>query len=803
MKRVKRLIAGLMTAALLLGLAVLPAAADTSAFPDINDQQVAEAAETLRLLGVVDGTGSGFNPGGNLSRAEFCKMAVEIMGRGDEEPAQRNRTIFLDVGPTYWARGYINLASTITVGGSTSGSSGKEEGGTTTAGDRLVSGVGNGNFEPNRSVTFGEAVTILCRILGYGNSDVSTGYNWYDGYLAVGKSSGLTKDLNLSGADVISRGQAAVLFNSLLYTKPKGSGSVYLVANLGGKLEDAGVVLDADATASDGSAGAIKTTTETYKTDRVGFPDGLEGRKGKAVLDKDGKLIAFQVDDTMTSRTVGVLSATATSITTSGDEKLDVKLDTVAYKDGETKTYKDVYLDMGAGTQVTLWYAASGKLEYLFFGGVSDDRSAMVAKNKPNGTVNPFAALAGGESYTLYKNGVAATPADIRQYDVATYDAATHSMNVSDLRLTGMYENAYPSPDTPLTIKMMGHEFTVLSSATADLTSFKVGQTITLLLTSDLQVAGAVSTAAARGNAVGVAQMSGTTATVKLFNGLEVKGDTSMSEQSAQQIQGQLVNVSSYKVGQLSLSRLSGSGATGTLDVAARTLGGTALAPNVKMYEKVGNGKAYEITFDQLTCQSVPSGKILYADKDYAGRYSTLVFDDVTGDQYIYGFLTTGRKETGSWSVEGQPSETIYNATVNVKSDGKTASDGWENPKSLDLWGSTGDHSFTNDPGGVAVSLDTFQGGSKVAGYVTLKELGGVRRSDFDMDAKTVTTSDMVLPISEHVVCWNENTNDWFNAKDPMEAVNEARAFADTVTIYYDKAPEDGGKVRMIVVEKD
>ena len=175
----------------------------------------------------------------------------------------------------------------------------------------------------------------------------------------------------------------------------------------------------------------------------------------------------------------------------------------------------------------------------------------------------------------------------------------------------------------------------------------------------------------------------------------------------------------------------------------------------------------------------------------------------MTGDQYIYGFLTTGRKETGSWSVEGQPSETIYNATVNVKSDGKTASDGWENPKSLDLWGSTGDHSFTNDPGGVAVSLDTFQGGSKVAGYVTLKELGGVRRSDFDMDAKTVTTSDMVLPISEHVVCWNENTNDWFNAKDPMEAVNEARAFADTVTIYYDKAPEDGGKVRMIVVEKD
>ena len=32
-----------------------------------------------------------------------------------------------------------------------------------------------------------------------------------------------------------------------------------------------------------------------------------------------------------------------------------------------------------------------------------------------------------------------------------------------------------------------------------------------------------------------------------------------------------------------------------------------------------------------------------------------------------------------------------------------------------------------------------------------------------------------------------------------MEAVNLARAFSDNLTIYYDKAPEDGGKIRIIV----
>ena len=43
----------------------------------------------------------------------------------------------------------------------------------------------------------------------------------------------------------------------------------------------------------------------------------------------------------------------------------------------------------------------------------------MVARVAPNGA-NPFAALAGGSGYTMFKNGMAATAADIRQYDVAT-----------------------------------------------------------------------------------------------------------------------------------------------------------------------------------------------------------------------------------------------------------------------------------------------------------------------------------------------------------------------------------------------
>ena len=66
-------------------------------------------------------------------------------------------------------------------------------------------GVGDGTFRPNQAITYGEAVTILMRVLGYGSADVATGSNWYDGYVAVAQSSGLADGLSLGGAATLPR----------------------------------------------------------------------------------------------------------------------------------------------------------------------------------------------------------------------------------------------------------------------------------------------------------------------------------------------------------------------------------------------------------------------------------------------------------------------------------------------------------------------------------------------------------------------------------------------------------------------
>ena len=787
--KVRKWLSTLLAAALLVGMMILPpaSAAGNSAFTDITDPAQANAAEMLRLLGVVNGTGGGaFRPAGTLTRGEFCKMTVEIMGRGDEEPAQRSRTIFTDVGSTHWARGYINLAASITVGGS-SGSGGEGA----AAGTRLIMGVGDGSFQPDRVITCGEAVTILMRVLGYGDGDVAGGLNWYDGYMGLASSAGLLDKLNLTGASTISRGQAAILFYNLLFAKTKGSDSLYLTG-LGCKVEEGGILLDVNASLA-GSNSAVKTSTGTYKTDRTGMDESMEGMQGDVVLDKNDKLLAFQPKENITSRAVNVAEWAYNQVRLTGGETLELDPQSDVYQDGEKKTYEQLWQDLKPGTPATFYYTAEGKVDYVFLRSASASDTAMVARSKPSG--NPFTALAGGESnYQIYKNGMPATVNDIRQYDVATYDSGAKVMNISDLRLTGMYENVYPNTDTPATIWVMGVKLQVLPCATEDLRNFKIGDTLTVLLTSDGKVAGAVTTAAAKSNAVGYVESIDEEgkATIQLLNSVlgKVEGQTSYRKDSATKMMGELVTVSSYKLGQITLTRLTGGSSgsvTGKLDVVGRTLGGTALADNVAVYEKVGTSKLQPVKYSQITCTSVPASKILYAGKDYAGRYNVLVLDDVTGDLYTYGFMSKGSMETASSMGP------IVNSTVIVTTKGEGEGTKLELVGGVDV--------PRDAVGGIVASLNTLEGKNKVAGHVFLKELDGVRRSAFDMKAKTVTTTDMVLPISDNVVCYNKTTKQWFTDEDPMTNLNQARAFSDNMTLYYDRAPEDGGKVRMVVVQ--
>ena len=629
---------------------------------------------------------------------------------------------------------------------------------------------------------------------------MATGSNWYDGYVAVAQSSGLADGLSLGGAATLTRGQAAILFYNLLFTEPKDSDQVYLTT-LGGSLEDNVVVLSTDATADDGTTGSVLTTSGTYKTDRVSFPGELNGTRGQLVLDKNKKLLAVLPEEGSTFRSVTVMgSPEANAIPVLGDETISVTLETPVYTSDEqaASTYEKIWTSLRSGASLRLCFNSSGKLEYIYMpsktASVSDD-NVLVAKNKPTGSNNPFASLSGGKTPAqIYKNGIPAELSDLRQYDVGTYDKSSDTLFVSDLKLSGLYENAYPNAAAPSTVTVMGAKLTVLPSAQADLAAFKVGDKVTLLLTTTGQVAGAVSPNVAKSNAVGVATVDGTKATIELLDGiLTLEGQTTYSGAAAAKLNGCLVTVSSYKRDYLTLSKVNGKGASTALNLTTNRMGTKELSAGARFFEQVGNGRLVEIDRSDITITSIPANKITYVGYDWAGRVDKLVLNDVTGDCYDYGMIyyrAAGYEESKDDGSEGS----YQNGEIRVTN-------------------GSGEHTYvvgsvdgakTNRMGGVAGSLDQLDGKNRMAAFMPLNEATGIRRAQFDTDAMLLTTNSMVIPISDKVECYNKTTGDWFKPGedgDHKAALNLALAFSDDITVYYDRSPEEGGKVRIVVVE--
>ena len=740
----RRIITFLLAVCMTVSLLAVPAGAASGAtvtFSDIGDRSTAMAVESLRLLGVLDGYGDGtFRPGTVLNRAQFCKMAVYAMNGSSELSRYRTVTIFPDVKPSHWAAAYINMAA---------------------KGKDIISGYADGRFHPDRTVTVGQAVTILMRMLGYKDEDI--GGIWPDSYMAEAATVGLTEGVSTNGSAGLTRAQAARLFLNLLRTQTKEGGTTF-ASTLGQTVQ--GVLLSAD---TEGGEGRLRLSTGTYTLTEGKASNGmLNGMKGTLIVDsKSGRALTFVPEDLGSSKTVVLASAKATEMTDTSGNTYTVKSDTQVFQNGEASSWGEAYTWLNAGTSVTLYLDAAGNVDYVFVGGGGNATSAVIVYEK--GSTAGFASLAGGATgYTIYKNGVRASSGDMRKYDVATYSAVTNSIRVSDTRITGYYEDCSPNPSEPSKITVLGHEFNVLPSAMQTVSKFRPGDQITLLLTEDNQVAGAVEATGttATGNAIGIAEVSSGSATVDLLCGIQVKGSVSLSATDVERLNGQLVRVSSNKKDGLSLTRLTG-GVSGDLDVEAGTLGSRELAENVIIFQNDGESLT-AISLSQITDAKVPSSQISYAGTDWAGRVKVIVLNSVTGSGYIFGRA----HYTANYDEEGNR---VGNAQISVE---------YGQGRSTPTF-QTGYVVRNGDI--VGITIVTAGNTQRLGSLIYPDELKDVPNTAWS-GRGAVTVNGRTYTVPANVPCYNTETQSWVT-------LTEARAYADSATLYVHQ-----GVVRFIEV---
>ncbi len=744
----KRFLSFLLAAVMASSLLVLPAgAADVVRFSDVTDRNTIMAVESLRLMGVLDGySDNTFRPGAALNRAQFCKMAVYAMNGEEELGLYNTVTIFPDAKPSHWASAYINMASR----------------------KGIIAGYPDGRFHPERTVTVGQAVTILLRMLGYEDKDI--GGVWPASYMAVGATVGLTDGVGTNGNATLTRGQAAQLFLNLLRADMKEKGS-YLSSLKGTVLENQ-VLVTSSATGPDGLETAMKLASgdTVYQMASGKASNGaLNGLRGTLVLNGSGRVITFVPDAMGVQMTITVASAKASQIVDVSGAAYTVTGKTQTYYNGEEKPWSEVFSWVSAGSTVTLYLNSVGGADYIFVGGGSAASSAVIVYN--DGSTAGLADLTGGSTnYKLYKNGAEVLARDIRKYDVATYAPATNSIRVCDTRISGFYESCSPSPDAPEEITVLGHAFPVLTTARESISKFKPGDQLTLLLTEDNQVAGAVEAkgAVVTSNAIGIVRSGGR---VDLLCGITLTGGS----EDGKDLEGQLVRVSSTYRGHLSLSRLSGGNASGNLDVAERTMGQRKLADNVMIFQNGVDG-AEAVSLSDLTDGIIPSGRIVYARVNSANKVDLIVLNSGVNGTVVYGrvFLEVSTKPVYD---KNDPNKVIGEQEIQRL--------GVEYGNGQRVGPFTSPYDIN---GGDYVAM-TLRGTSGFSSLKKLDETKNVPNSAWTSE-NLVTVGGMTYRVPSDVHCYNGDMKMWVT-------LAEAHAYAEQCTIY-----TEGGYVRCIEVRR-
>ncbi|MBE7024758.1 MAG: S-layer homology domain-containing protein [Ruminococcaceae bacterium] len=161
-------------------------------FTDTEGTKCETAVGVLAALGIVEGKSEGvYEPNSLLTRAEMATIILRAM---DMDGVTFGWNIFTDVPASHWA--YANIAAAYQLG--------------------IINGTSATTFEPDKSVTYEQAVKMVVAALGYTvQADVLGGYP--SGYLSKAAQLDLLRGVTQGGE--MTRGNMAILLYNALDTE--------------------------------------------------------------------------------------------------------------------------------------------------------------------------------------------------------------------------------------------------------------------------------------------------------------------------------------------------------------------------------------------------------------------------------------------------------------------------------------------------------------------------------------------------------------------------------------------------------
>ena len=767
MKLLKRIIG--IISSVSIALSSLTVWANEENFSDLKtDYECYNSVMRLSELGVINGyEDSTFRPWNNVTRAEFCKIVVAMMDKTTQAKSISNSSPFDDVNKVKWCIPYVNYLTS----------------------NNIIKGYADATFKPNNIITYAEAVTILCRILGY-NED-SVGYSWPTNYLNEAEALKLAEDIQISANDSITRALMAIMADNVLLKNINGSSDVTFLESVGFTVKEDVFVLADSSDDSSLSSDEVRLTDGKYKTTTNRVFDMI-GHKGTAVINKDKELVMFKTDSDNYVLDVVITKISGNTIEYKAKNSIKgtytVSSDFEVYYSGNKTTYGAVASKLEVGTSVKLY--ADTPNEWDFAVVVDTSKNITPVRATKNYTENDT-HLEGIEidynDLTVYKDNKTMSIADIEINDVVYYNTQTNTMDVYDKKVTGIYNEAIPSKAYIESVNVGGNVYNInskvdKSSLDASNGSFEIGDRVTLLLGENDEVCFAVELSNSTSFDYGVL--------LKTYKETATSGEKEGSSRTMASIfmsdgntyeyeisktypgyEGELVKIG-YENGYTTLSRVTSSKTYGDVDYNKRTIGKKSFLKDAVIFQRLSdkddsNILVEVVDFDTLGTNNISLSQLITSVSANAFGDILVMYVCDLPSSYKYGVLK-GYESMGAEGTSGIYK--IYTDSNNIE---------YQSDIKANVSGAV---KFKVSNG----KISDIKNLNKIAFSSSLNAVEGGR----------IMVNSIIYNMDDDVEIVNTN-----NTTYKTMSVNElAKSDISSITLYSDKAASDDTIIRLVMV---
>lgn len=761
----------------------------------------------MNALKIMEGDGNGnMELDRSVTRAEIAKIAISAANEKNTVGFGLKVSPFPDVTYDQWYAPYVKAAV--------------DKG--------YVKGYDDFLFHPNDTVTYEEAITIMLRVLGYSDSVIQGSYP----YGQIARADELDMLDNVSGETGTEMNRKSVM--NLVYNAMQSDKLTTQISN-GETASAQGAAGSGDASAggaSDTAAGAktstvsdglltahgcrmikdvniistydqdkdigynnVQTSAGTYKTGEF-FDSSSIGMTGKIFIKDSTDAIAFVPDrGDRVSSVYLIYSIIDNKIMAYKDgamTTLTVNDGTKVYKGKTEGTFGTMKSQFELGDKISITKTENGDVDYLTY--IEGNLLGPVTAAGGN-----WKSMWNVDNAKITRDGVSVSAKEIQNYDVVYYLPDMNMVMAYSGKISGIFEKASPNRDIPTSIIVSGKEYKLESSAAFNKVysggSFEYGDTVTLLLGKNGEVADVVSPSYAATGSVGYLVETGTkeysSGAVDSYTNYYIKL-VQTDGNSYEYITNRDYTESKNSVVELyfdnGYARISKTGAAsgtgGKFNWSGKSLGSAKLSPNIEILDvgtrDITDTAAYAKVFGQrLDGVEIAAKSVLYSHKNSSGEIDTLILDNVTGDSFSYGLVTSAELKSSTRNNE-----------ENISSEYHIIVDGNRYTSSVN------GGKFSVSRGEPVVIEGSLQRPDLI------KAINYIAAPISSLSTDRLVSDGVTYKLSDKVSVYRaDNTAD---AEYTMLSLDEVVKHFDKYSIraFYDKPSDKGGRVRVLLVTK-